>query len=269
MNDIEAAQFIELEIRPRYRQLSETQASDWMRAVRGIDLGLAREIARELALDPDAMFTVKTFRKQVRARKVGRPQESVDVPAFDAWVRCIEAPPGHPGWENREWFRLEACDTFMRTDNTCVTAYAQHQAALVQTAEGGKWCGVVRQASSEPYTGPLTRHEVKREVETHVLDGPDGAGRRLLTRLRGKIAPANLIAALADKPPLPKIDKPAVKAEPLPKMFSKQPLSGPNPGPTRFDPATDAELQIGEKAPSIAQDGRTAIDPTDGPWESG
>jgi len=190
MNDSQATAFVETEIAPRYKTLNDTQVADWVRSLRPLDLSLAVLVAHELAIDPDLPFNIKAFRKLAWQRKPKIDRQPPDPPGFDPYIRCLQPPANHPDWQDQERFRSEG---FRRADcgrKQYVAEYAEKQAKYAQTIHGGRWCAVVRPIENTPYSGPLNQTDRAAAAEKHILNGPDGPGKRfLLTRQTKTLQP--------------------------------------------------------------------------------
>lgn len=229
MTYTEAIAFVENEIRPRYKALNDTQCGDWVSVAQAVETQLARQIVHELVHDPEKGLNLKDFKRLAWKRRPKIERETIEAPAYDACVRCIEAPPEHPDWEDREWFRTEG---FMRArcgDKKYVSDYAAEEAGRIQAREGGRWCGVVRCVDSVPYAGLLTRAQRSQAATVHIVNGPEGPGRRFFLRGRCQGFDRQVAALAARIVPPP--------------MFSKRPLFTGNGGPRPFNPANDPELQ--------------------------
>jgi hypothetical protein len=193
MTNVEVSEFIESEIAARYKTgLNDTQRGDWIRAVwKAGDLEVARAIIRVLVEDPDSTLSIKAFYRCLKART--KKRQIALPPRYDAWVRCLEAPPAHPTWQDREWFRTESFRRSNQASKRYVTEYAAAIAAEIQAREGGHWCGIVKEPDDTQV--PPYDPEARTQAEAHILDGPDGPGRRFLLRLRGESK--SLVGSLA------------------------------------------------------------------------
>lgn len=105
---------------------------------------------------------------------------------YTIYVLCLEAPAAHPDWAGKQWVRLDPTPWGIVGHNTgnhawCVNA-AGWIAKQVQECEGGQWRGVVRScAHDQAPERSLTADEVQGTIQ-HILDGPDGPGRRFVLR---------------------------------------------------------------------------------------
>ena len=71
-------------------------------------------------------------------------------------------------------------------------------AKIVGKQEGGKWCGVVWPDGQGPEGHPNLRgREAEAWVVDHILNGPDGPGRRFLEKLVKAGKPIDLTKAVA------------------------------------------------------------------------
>lgn len=99
-------------------------------------------------------------------------------------VLCLEAPESHPDWAGKQWVRLDPTPWGLVAHNAgchawCVTA-ADWIAKQVQGREGGKWAGVVRSCREDPAPERSLTADEMAGMRRHILDGPDGPGRRRL-----------------------------------------------------------------------------------------
>lgn len=182
MTHAQAVIFVKDEIRPRYKTLNDTQFADWLRAAGFVELDVAKTIVRDLVLDPSLSLNIKNFRRSAYDRRTRQEREHVDLPGYDPYLRCLEAPTQHPEWEDQEWFHANA---FRRSDcgnRGYVTMFAAAQAEQASGIRGGKWCGVVRPIDARPYAGPLSQADLRDHAENHILAGPDGPGKRFLCK---------------------------------------------------------------------------------------
>lgn len=93
-------------------------------------------------------------------------------------VVCLEAPPDHLDWQGKEWVRIGSnVDSALRDVQL---AQANREAHDVQEAHGGKWCGRIRDCSHDPIPDRMLDEDIKEGLRRHILNGPDGPGRRFL-----------------------------------------------------------------------------------------
>jgi hypothetical protein len=119
---------------------------------------------------------------------------------YTPWVMCLTAPEDHPSWQGREWVRLDRFSTKRCTDKDYVAQYAHDIAAAIQEVHGGQWCGVVRPEGQIPENQPfLQKEEARKWAEAHILDGPEGPGRRFLMSRPGALVP--VLKTLLPEPP--------------------------------------------------------------------
>lgn len=187
MTKLEFLEFMERTIKPRWPKWkpSNPVVDDWFKICRYHTAEAVDEaIHRHVTSDKYSNFEPKIncIVRLLRARPKGQTQEIV---RYCPWIRCLDAPANHPEWEGQEWVRL---DGFRRSDanwKDYVAEHAQSAAEEVQAVEGGRWCGICRVEGQAPEGQPeLYRTDARKWAIDHVLNGPDGPGRRLL--LSGK-----------------------------------------------------------------------------------
>ncbi len=207
MTEIEAVEFVKVEIAGRYKQISDAVRGDWIRAVKNTSRDMAQRIIRELAEDPDETLTVKGFYRKLKTGNVGGPR--VELIAYVPWVRCIEAPLEHPEWVDQEWLRL---DTMRQADcgnKENVAQYAREAAEGIAATYGGAWTGVLRLAGQVPEGHPvLWGQDAQQWTEEHILSGPDSPGRQVLLWIRAKGQAMSLTEAIVDA--LPVVENPLI-----------------------------------------------------------
>ena len=241
MNHAEILRFVEQEIAARYRGgMDDAVRSDWARAVgRAGSLDDARGIIQQIVDSPDMSLNVKSFYRVWYKR---RGRESTPIPTgYEAWVRCVESPPEHPEWEDKEWFVLEGFTPSNRSDKRYVTEYARTKAQDYTEQEGGRWTGIVKEMDNEPYRGELTVVQRREAAEAHILAGPGSPGRRHLLARDEKKSP---VAAMADALKIqPKEPPPITTANREMLERLKENMEPICTGPIRFDPDNDPDLQ--------------------------
>lgn len=171
--------------------------------------------------------------------------KSVMPTPWEPYVRCLEAPAGHPSWQGREWLRYDKFQRPRCCDKNYVAQYAHDIAKAIEQVEGGLWCGVIRQEGTRPEWMPVLWRTAAREwVEAHVLDGPQGAARRMLEAGRGKSLTPTLKAV---EPVAP---RQAATRGMLESMTSKTTQRSPEtPAPLVADFDNDPEFQDDAKPP--------------------
>ncbi len=116
-------------------------------------------------------------------KPTAQPKEPAPMPiALVPWIRCIEPPTDRPDWQDQEWIRLDYRDSTYACDHDKTAQAANSAAKDTQLKHGGKWCGVVRPDGQIPNNQPHLYSRTAQEwAHKHILDGPDGPGRRWLT----------------------------------------------------------------------------------------
>jgi hypothetical protein len=116
---------------------------------------------------------------------------------YTIYVLCLEAPAAHPGWVGKQWFRVDPTPWGLLSHNAgnhawCVNA-AEWIAGQIQEREGGVWTGVTRDCAGDPMPDQPMMNADILGCRRHILDGPDGPGRRFLLR-HGEVAPVDHVA---------------------------------------------------------------------------
>lgn len=265
MNNAEVVQFVELEIASRYRTLDDTVRGDWVRAVwKAGEIETARQIIREIVDDPETTLNVKNFYRRLKSRRTPTAGRETLAPAYDPYVRCLEAPRDHPTWENRQWFVMGGVEggdlePFRRAEagnKQHVADWAQMAARHFQSVYGGQWCGVVREAVNDPDDNPTSPGQRKANAERQILDGPDTPGRRWLKRHQGQSGVTALAAGLKTVPPTEKPNVVATKDMidrlKAPPVITSEPLKADADFFDRERALLAAEEQVVTPAPSGA-----------------
>lgn len=227
MTEQEAIEFVTTEIKTRYRTLNDTQFGDWVTVAARVDYARARQAVRELSTSPTATLTVKAFAARLNLGPAWH-KPVAPVIRYDPYVRCLEAPPAHPDWEDKQWFRTEEFERSNDGDERYVSEYARAIAADIQEREGGRWCGIAipRGETAVPRRDP----QVRLTAEAYILNGPDGPGRRwLLARQAAKEGRGNLAVLAQSLKALP-------AGKPPKTVASRAELDAVGkPGPARID----------------------------------
>lgn len=231
MTSNEATAFVNDEIRSRYRTLNDTQFGDWVSVAKRVDLSLARAIVHDLVQDPDKTLNLKDFKRLAWQRRPRVDREAADLPGYDPYIRCIAGPAEHPDWEDKDWFRSERFKRANCGDQKYVANYAAEEAAAVQAVKGGRWCGLVKPMDSIPYRGTLTQIQVREQAERHILNGPQGPGRRWLLNRRSAAEKRSHIGALLCA--LPAVTRPPKPAPPTHQQLEALRTGKPDPLPAR------------------------------------
>jgi hypothetical protein len=126
---------------------------------------------------------------------------------FTIIIRCMEAPAAHPDWKDKEWVRADDPVRIVGHNSAYrdgdfelvkgrAAASAQRIARMIQCNEGGAWVGRLRDSTNDPYPERRMAPAERRAMDQHVLNGPDGPGRRFLQMLRDR-PNASKLGALA------------------------------------------------------------------------
>ena len=169
-------------------QITEAVLSDWWLVLKDYTVEEAEMAVhmhkvsdKAIVSEPKAHEIAKMLRQCARGETAGELP-----PVLTPWILCLEAPPEHPDWEDEEWVRLDAGWHNARcTDREYVGRFANKVAKQVQGKEGGKWCGVVRTENDCPPNQPgekLRGPAASEWAKKHILNGPDGPGKRFLQR---------------------------------------------------------------------------------------
>lgn len=169
-----------------------------------------------------------------RHKADGTPRTVASLATYSVYAVCLEAPAAHPDWQGKQWLRLDPTPWGLISHNQANKAFCERAAGWiaerVQEKEGGLWVGKIRNCRDDPQPEkPLSADEM-RGLDTHVLNGPDGPGRRWLLQRQ-------------QRNPLPAI--PANILKPVPPLFKANKWQDMGKaGPTRFEPDKDPELAI-------------------------
>lgn len=163
------------------------------------------------------------------------------------YVRCVEPPAAHPEWKDKEWLRLddpamclnhnESCwrDDYDKLRQRWLNA-ANRIARKIMANEGGVWVGRVRDASNDPRPDRVLSRVDREAADKHILNGPDGPGRRFLADLRGKPDAGKLAALAASLKSVPRTSA----RDMVERLKQPAPVA---PGPVWFDPDNDPALR--------------------------
>lgn len=186
----DATEFVELEIAGRCRMLSDASKGDWVRAIlRCGDIGVARQIVRELADDPDENWlSTKGFYRRLNklSQEQDEPQGKADFVygdgEFDVVATCpriglpdICIPLAYP---TARRFGNGVIRAIPWTEDRLRDAM-QHTFRGIRATYGGDWILSIWQA--QRLSGCSDREIGAREkAEAMILAGPDTPGRRWL-----------------------------------------------------------------------------------------
>lgn len=193
--------FVEDQLRARWPKWQPTPAllDDWYSVLRYHSTEVATTAVQDHRLSDKAtafepkIYEISKLLAHNRSGSDIAQLGSVWVP----WVRCLAGPPEHLDWQGREWVRLEYRFSGQANNRRHVSQAAARSAAEIQATYGGQWCGVARPEGQLPEIQPdLQRTEAREWVERHILDGPDGPGRRFLQQ-HGDVSAAVVAEALA------------------------------------------------------------------------
>jgi hypothetical protein len=230
MNKIEFNTFVQEQLQGRWPKWQATAAmlEDWYDALRCHGVAAAVTAVKSHRLSAAASIFEPKINEVVKLLPPSRRDSDTQQPGpvYVPWVRCLDAPPDHPKWINFEWLRSEYCFSGLSNRRAHVAQAADRAACDIQMRHGGRWCGVVRPEGQAPpcvadfdgLPGPEARECVRR----HILDGPDGPGRRfLLGRCRSH--PMSASSAETDAPPQPLTPEPCERQDDL-EFFASHPV---------------------------------------------
>ena len=234
--------FVEQEMRTRWPRWDPAEAllEDWYAILRYATPQMAREAIQEhrlsekaIAFEPKAHEVKKILCRLRKAQRRG----SAEALCYRPYIRCLEAPAGHPEWEGDEWLVLDRFEPSRSSDQAYVSTFASDRAKTAEELDGGRWCGVVRPDGQVPESYPdLRGPEAKQWVEDHVRNGPDTAGRRFLDEGRNRDDLAKLPENVSE--PL----KTVASREMLGRLAKPAGMTAMTGQPVKFDPDNDPEL---------------------------
>jgi hypothetical protein len=188
MQKNEFHQFMESNLGQRWPQWQPNTATmnDWWLVLKDYTVNEAERAVHQHKTSDKAIVSEPKISEVLKFLKERSSRGQEERQAYTPWIRCLEAPPEHPDWEDEEWVRIDAG---WRPQNCWekdyVARFAQKVAKQVEVAEGGRWCGVVRLDDDYPdnQPGPALKGKAAKEWACkHILNGPDGPGKRWLQR---------------------------------------------------------------------------------------
>jgi hypothetical protein len=100
---------------------------------------------------------------------------------YTIYVHCVEAPPDHPEWLDKQWIRLGNAQNLGFRERSAAIAHAI--AGDLQAHYGGKWLGIIRDCQHDPMPERRLTPDELEGCRQHILRGPDGPGKRFLQGL--------------------------------------------------------------------------------------
>jgi len=234
--------FMAQEMRTRWPRWDPAEAllEDWYAILRYASPQIARQAVQEHRISEKASpYEPNLYEVRKALQRLHRSQKraTANVPCYRPYIRCLDAPTGHPEWEGDEWLVLDRFEPSRSSDFAYVSTFASDRAKIVEEHEGGRWCGVVRPDGQVPQSHPeLMGPEAKQWVEDHVRKGPDIARRRFLDEGRNR----NDLAKLPENVSEPL--KTVASREMLDRLAKPAGMTAVTGQPVKFDPDNDPEI---------------------------
>jgi hypothetical protein len=148
-------------------------------------------------------------------RRYQAPRRFARLADFTIFVVCVEAPAAHPDWKDKEWARSDDPEMVVSHNQSYwegefealrnwLAEAARRIARRIQANEGGVWLGRLRDAANDPRPDRVLPLAERHALDTHILSGPDGPGRRFLENLLDRPNEAKLAALAASLRAVPR-----------------------------------------------------------------